>query len=104
MKLDPKLPEAYNGVGVTYYARQDLKSAIEWYKKSLRVDPQFGDGYYNLACAYAVDGQLQAGLAYLKLAASKGYTDLDVIERDPDLEALRGLPEYKDILADVRGP
>lgn len=94
IKLDPKVGEAYNGVGVTFYARNDYDSAIDWYKQGLEAAPGFADLYYNLACAYALRGKTSMALRYLKLAASKGYVEVEALDKDPDLESLRSEPDF----------
>jgi hypothetical protein len=93
--LDEGIPEAYNGVGVTYRMRNDLRRALEWYKKALTVDPDFGDAYYNMACVYALEGQKEMALRYLQIAAMNGYATAEGIDGDPDLESVRGEPGYK---------
>jgi hypothetical protein len=93
--VDDGIPEAYNGVGVTYRMRNDLRRALEWYKKALTVDPDFGDAYYNMACVYALEGQKEMALRYLQIAAMNGYATAEGIDGDPDLEAVRGEPGYK---------
>ena len=93
--LDPRRPEAYNGVGVTWRMRDDFKSALEWYKKALGVDPDFGDAYYNMACVYALSGQPELALRYLQIAAVNGYATAEGIGEDPDLASLRDLPAYQ---------
>jgi tetratricopeptide (TPR) repeat protein len=93
--VDPAVPEAYNGVGVTYRMRNDLPRALEWYKRALAVDPDFGDAYYNMACVYALEGRRELALRYLQIAALNGYATADGIDGDPDLEALRGEPGYR---------
>ncbi len=93
--LDPGLPEAYNGVGVTWRMRDDLRSALEWYKKALGVDPDFGDAYYNMACVYALSGQPALALRYLQIAAVNGYATAEGMGEDPDLASLRDLPAYQ---------
>jgi hypothetical protein len=93
--LDPRLPEAYNGVGVTWRMRDDFKAALQWYKKALRVDPDFGDAYYNMACVYALTGQPELALRYLQIAAVNGYATAEGIGEDPDLASLRTLPAYR---------
>ena len=93
--LDPRLPEAYNGVGVTWRMRGDFKAALQWYKKALRVDPDFGDAYYNMACVYALTGQPELALRYLQIAAVNGYATAEGIGEDPDLASLRDLPAYR---------
>ena len=92
--VDEGIPEAYNGVGVTYRMRNDLPRALEWYKKALTVDPDFGDAYYNMACVYALEGQKEMALRYLQIAAMNGYATAEGIDGDPDLEPLRGEPGY----------
>jgi Flp pilus assembly protein TadD len=93
--LDPGLPEAFNGVGVTYRMRNDLAAAVAWYKKALAVDPDFGDAYYNMACVYALQGQEELALRYLQIAAMNGYATAEGIDQDPDLEPLRATPAYR---------
>jgi len=95
---DPAVPEAYNGVGVTYRMRNDLGKALDWYKKSLAVNPDFGDAYYNMACVYALQGEKELALRYLQIAALNGYVAADTLDHDPDLEALRGEPAYQALL------
>lgn len=101
VQADPKRAEAYNGVGVTYYARTDLAEALAWYKKALDVDPGFGDAYYNMACAYALDGHQELALRYLKLAALNHYSEREQFEQDPDLTSLHATPEWKALLAQL---
>jgi hypothetical protein len=93
--LAPRLPEPYNGVGVSWRMRDDFKAALEWYKKALAVDPDFGDAYYNMACVYALSGQPDLALRYLQIAAVNGYTTAEGIGEDPDLASLRDLPAYR---------
>jgi hypothetical protein len=93
--VDDAIPEAYNGVGVTFRMRNDLSRALEWYKKALTVDPDFGDAYYNMACVYALEDQREMALRYLQIAAMNGYATAEGIDGDPDLEPLRGEPGYR---------
>jgi tetratricopeptide (TPR) repeat protein len=92
--LDPGLPEAYNGVGVSHRMRDDLEAALEWYKKALAVDPDFGDAYYNMACVHALRGERDLALRYLQIAALNGYETAATMEDDPDLASLRHDPAW----------
>jgi hypothetical protein len=94
IEIDEGVPEAFNGVGVTWRMRNDLDRALEWYKKALVVDPDFGDAYYNMACVYALQGQKELALRYLQIAAMNGYASAEGIGADPDLEPLRDDPAY----------
>lgn len=94
IEVDEGIPEAFNGVGVTWRMRNDLARSLEWYKKALVVDPDFGDAYYNMACVYALQGEKDLALRYLQIAALNGYASGDGIDADPDLASLRGDPAY----------
>jgi hypothetical protein len=98
IEIDELIPEAFNGVGVTWRMRNDLNRALEWYKKAILVDPDFGDAYYNMACVYALQKQNEMALRYLQIAALNGYATSEGIDADPDLEGLRGDPAYKALL------
>ncbi len=101
-KLDPTRPEAYNGIGVTYYARNDYEEALRWYKKALEVEPNFGDAYYNMACIYALQRKANLAFRYLHIAALNGFVQPDVLARDPDLTNLRDDPRYQKILRQMQ--
>jgi hypothetical protein len=96
--IDPSLPEALNGVGVTYRMRNDLPAALDWYKRALAIDPDFGDAYYNMACVYALQGEKDLALRYLQIAALNGYATAEGIDGDPDLEPLRAEPAYRALM------
>ncbi len=95
IEVDGSIPEAYNGVGVTYRMRNELARALDWYKKALAVDPDFGDAYYNMACVYALQGSKEMALRYLQIAAMNGYATAGGMDEDPDLESLRAEPGYR---------
>ena len=95
LEEDGSVPEGYNGVGVTYRMRNDLGKALDWYKKALAIDPDFGDAYYNMACVYALQGEKEMALRYLQIAALNGYATADGMDHDPDLESLREEKAYQ---------
>lgn len=98
---EPTRAEAYNGVGVSFYGRLDLDEALAWYKRALEADPQFGDAYYNIACAYALLHRKPLAFRYLRLAALNRYFERQKFEEDPDLESLLGEPEMKELRAQM---
>ncbi len=104
LRADPGYAEGYNMMGVTYYARDSYDDALDWYKKALTANPDFGDAYYNIACIYAVEGKKPLALRYLRIALLNGYTQKEAIQKDPDLDPLREDPEYKEIMAQLDPP
>jgi hypothetical protein len=100
--LNPTRPEAFNGIGVTYYARGDYEEALSWYKLSLEVDPNFGDGYYNMACIYALMKKKSLAFRYLHIAVLNGYLEHQALVSDPDLNNLRDDDRYQGILRKMK--
>jgi hypothetical protein len=98
MEKDPQRAEAWNGMGVTYYARGDLDEALAWYKRSLEADPRFGDAYYNMACVYALQAHKDLAFAYLRMAALNHYSERELMDKDPDLVSLRDDAQWKEIV------
>jgi dienelactone hydrolase len=58
--------------------------------------------WYNLASARAQIGRRREALAALERAVEVGYSDLEYMEQDSDLDPLRKLPGYAEIVARLR--
>ncbi len=101
-KLDPTKPEAFNGIGVTYYARNDYQEALKWYKRSLEVNPDFGDAFYNMACIYSLMKKRALAFRYLNIAVLNGYAQHEAMQQDGDLKNIRGDERYQKILDRMR--
>jgi len=57
---------------------------------------------YNLACVEALLGdKLEKALEYLQEAVAAGWTDVEHIKKDTDLDALRGLDAYQALIASL---
>ena len=76
-----------------------------WFDKGLRLDERLAglkpsDPFilYNLSCSYALLNQEKNALEALKRALDLGYEDLDWMEEDPDLAALRKVDGYKSLI------
>ncbi len=60
-----------------------------------------GIGLYNLACLFcSLDEKVQA-LEALRRAIARGYSEIELLRRDPDLNPIRDMPEFKAILANL---
>ncbi|MDP8214879.1 MAG: hypothetical protein RAO92_05765 [Candidatus Euphemobacter frigidus] len=76
-----------------------------WVEKGLRLDERLvrlkpGDSsvFYNLGCSCALLNREENALAALKKALDLGYDDLEWMEKDPDLAALRKSDEYQKLI------
>ncbi|QPJ62800.1 MAG: tetratricopeptide repeat protein [Candidatus Nitronauta litoralis] len=59
--------------------------------------PEMPELHYNLACYFSLTGDVEKGLEALAEAVRKGYSDMQGLETDPDLKALRDHPGYSTI-------
>ncbi|HEV2211073.1 MAG TPA: hypothetical protein VG167_20055 [Verrucomicrobiae bacterium] len=94
---DPGYVEALQILG-DHYTQRGL------FERSLRVDQQLSQleprnplVFYNLACSYSLNRELDLAVAALENALTLGYRDFKWLARDPDLRPLRQHPLYRSI-------
>ncbi len=63
-----------------------------------------GVAWYNLACGYSRLGRTGQALEALGHAIDEGFSDRRTLETDADLEPLRPLPGYREIVARLPAP
>jgi len=82
--------KTYYELGNALMDKEDFKSAISSYKMAehLEYDP-ISLVLYNISCANSRSGNLDESLNYLQLAIENGYTNLDHIMGDKDLDSVR---------------
>ena len=92
----------YNG---TYWYRlgysalkiQDYDQAISAFEKSTGLFSHPSNTYYNLACAYALQGNKARALDYLEKAWWTGFNDAEWIKQDTDLKILHGEKRFLEL-------
>jgi tetratricopeptide (TPR) repeat protein len=81
------------------------REALEGYKKIARIlpDSELGrSSAYAAACAQAQLGEKEECLDWLERAVAHGYADLGQLEKDPDLDAVRGSERYLRLVSKLR--
>ncbi len=75
------------------------------YADGLKIDRRLVDlrprdalAHYNLACSYALLKKVDAALRALRKALELGYRDLGYLRQDPDLDAVRKDPRFRQML------
>jgi tetratricopeptide (TPR) repeat protein len=118
LKYAPNSASIYSNLGTAYFARKKYKEAMETYQTALKLDPNVFEshgGYgilleersveerakfhFHLAKLYAQASRNDLALQYLRKALEEGFKDKKKIEEDPDFQAMRDLPEFKELLA-----
>ena len=74
------------------------EEAIEWNKKILEATPDAGN-YYDAACLYSRMNKKQEAIKYFKESLELGYRNFVHIEEDSDIDAIRDMQEFKDLIA-----
>lgn len=78
--------------------RNDFTATRQLYEIALATRPASPDLLYNIACMYALEGNRKEAIRTLKSSVEHGFKNFDLLKTDPDLEKLRGDPEFKKLL------
>jgi Flp pilus assembly protein TadD len=66
--------------------------------KALELSPGDPVMLYNGGCLYAQLGDVARAIATLKQAITAGYWNVGWMQHDPDLNPLRGEPEFAELM------
>ena len=81
---------AYLGIG-------DVEKAKS-FEYAILANSASAGNYYDAACLFARMGDRDAAVAYLRNSLEKGFTRFAHIKNDDDLDAIRDMQSYKDIM------
>ena len=85
------------------YTKQGrIADGLRMDRRLVRLQPENATAHYNLACSLALTKRDFAALRALRQAIQLGYNDLDWMQQDPDLEALKNRPEFLELLAQLK--
>jgi tetratricopeptide (TPR) repeat protein len=79
----------------------DLEKARELLLQQYSMTPSNSITLYNLACTEARLGNIDQALKYLKDSIQNGYSDVEHIKKDTDLDSLRNNEEFKNIISEL---
>lgn len=99
MDLHSEDPRAATMRAVSLCRVGRAEEGLAWGARALELDPEDAGVRYNVACLYAVQGQVDKAIGCLEEALRVGFGNREWLERDPDLDALRGDPRFAALLA-----
>lgn len=76
--------------------------AKEWMDSLIAEDPDDSGNYYDMACLYSRMGKLDEAVDALRTAFEKGYRRFPHIENDDDLDPIRSLPIFIELMDEYR--
>jgi tetratricopeptide (TPR) repeat protein len=79
----------------------DLEKALQLFLQQFSLTPSNPITLYNLACTESRLGKIDQALKYLKDAIQNGYSDVEHMKKDTDLESLRNNEEFKNIVSEL---
>jgi tetratricopeptide (TPR) repeat protein len=99
---DPHYVEALQILGDHYTQRGKFEDSLKVDKRLSRLEPRNPLVFYNLACSYSLNRELNRAAAALEKALVLGYRDFSWLAKDPDLRPLRKHPIYRTIQDKIR--
>ena len=101
LKTDENNTMAWYYLGSAEYNLKNYNNAIMAYQKAMKnlMGPIVR---YNIACAYALNGNKEMALKYLQEAADKGFGRYHLMESDNDLESIKNEKRFSKIAEQVK--
>lgn len=101
MELNPDDPRAATMRAVSLCRLGRPGEGLSWAERALALDPEDAGVRYNAACLFALAGDVERALRCVEEAIAVGFGNRQWLERDPDLDALRGDPRFEALLARI---
>jgi tetratricopeptide (TPR) repeat protein len=101
-RRDPSYVDALQILGDHYTQRGNYDRSLGVDQQLSRLQPRNPLVFYNLACSYSLNGEVDLAAAALEKSLALGYSDFKWLAKDPDLHSLRQHPRYRTIEAKIR--
>lgn len=76
----------------------DRERALDWNKKAMTLAPKDPATLYNAACLFCMMGEFEKCYECFEQAIDNGFAHRVWMENDPDLEAIRRTPRFKELI------
>ena len=93
------IPERYSCVQYAHFYLGDKNKAVECLEQILKNNDNDGNNY-DATCLYSLMGDFDKALYHLRRAFEKGYRKFSHIKVDRDLNNIRNLKEFKELLSE----
>lgn len=91
-----------------YFPLADLYTRLGMYEEGLKLDIHLSEKYpedesvwYNLTCSYTLCGKIELAFDALRRAFDSGFSDVDLLQTDSDLDNIRRYEEYNQMLSEL---
>jgi len=98
LRRDRSYVDVIELLGGLYTKQGRVAEGLKMDRRLVRLQPRNATAHYNLACSLVLSKRKPDALRSLHRAIELGYTDLEWMQQDPDLEGLKGDPEFERLL------
>src|ERR1043165_3207908 len=102
LRRNPDYASVVEILGGLYTRHGRIADGLKMDRKLVKLQPDNATAHYNLACSLALSKRKTAAITELKQAVELGYRDFDWMQQDPDLEALKSLPAFQELLKQLK--
>jgi protein O-mannosyl-transferase len=102
LRIDNGYVPALSRLAVVYGEAGEDGKSLGVLKELVKRDPGNWEVYYNIACLYSRHGQVDESVKWLKVAVARGFRNFKLMEKDKDLNNIRGSAYYKQLMGEVR--
>lgn len=83
---------------MNFYRKGEIQMAVREARKSVELGPLLPETYYDLACYLTLAGQFDEALVSIETAIKLSPKFKNMAAGDSDLDGLRSLPEFQELL------
>lgn len=93
--------EAWLNLGRILHEAKRYEEAAAAFTEAANGEPQRATALYNLACAYALDGEKEKAIESVARAIEAGLRNKGLYRGDPDLASIRGDARFETLIANL---
>jgi len=100
-RRDPKDIRVLEALAHLYTKTGRISDGLRVDRRIVRHDPSNPVAHYNLACSLALRNRKKDAVESLRNAIDRGYSDVQWMLRDDDLENLKGYAPFEQLVREV---
>ena len=102
LELDTVADAPYHHNQYVYQLLGEPEKAREAIATLMNNRPVTKDNAYDYACAYALLGDTEQAIEWMRKAMSMGFRQFEHVNRDPDMDNIRDLQAFKNLMSEYR--
>ncbi len=103
LRRNPRDTGVIEILGGLYTEAGRIEDGLRMDRRLVRLSPENAVAHYNLACSLALKNRQADAMKSLRKAIELGYTEVEWILSDPDLEKLHQRRDFLELIAGLVG-